>query len=139
MAAFKACASPLTGRSIRRRNCGGIAWDRVAGSFAVIGDRLYTQEQRGTKESVVCYSVNKGDEVWVHDDEARFTEVVGGPGPRATPTYHEGKIYAYGATGKLNCLDAATGKEIWHDVVADSAPWCRSGGSPRRRWSLMVW
>jgi outer membrane protein assembly factor BamB len=44
-----------------------------------------------------------------------------GPGPRATPTFHEGKIYALGATGVLNCLDPVTGAMLWsRDIVADS-------------------
>jgi outer membrane protein assembly factor BamB len=91
------------------------------GSFAVVGDRLYTQEQRGKDEAVVCYQAGSGAQVWEHTDEARFSEVVSGAGPRATPTFHDGKLYTFGAAGRLNCLDAATGKVIWsHDVVADS-------------------
>lgn len=98
------------------------------GSFAVIGDRLYTQEQRGEIESVVCYSVKTGDELWAHNDTARFTEVVSGAGPRATPTFHEGKIYTYGGKGTLNCLDALTGKPHWtrnvpEDVGANVPVW----------------
>jgi outer membrane protein assembly factor BamB len=91
-------------------------------SFAVIGDRLYTQEQRDKKnEVVVCYDANSGSELWRHAEATRFEELVGGPGPRATPTFHEGKIYAQGANGRLNCLDAATGRPIWtRDIVADS-------------------
>jgi outer membrane protein assembly factor BamB len=90
-------------------------------SFAVVGARLYTQEQRGTNEVVVCYDAGSGAELWAHTDAARFTETMGGPGPRATPTFHEGKIYAQGAKGKLNCLDAVTGRLLWsHDVAADS-------------------
>jgi len=87
----------------------------------VVGDRLYTQEQRGEQEVVVCYSADTGDEIWSHGDAVRFTEVVSGAGPRATPTFHEGKIYALGAKGVLNCLDAATGRPLWsRDIVADS-------------------
>lgn len=90
-------------------------------SFAVVGKRLYTQEQRGEHEAVVCYDASSGAELWVHQDAARFTETMAGPGPRATPTFHEGKIYAQGATGKLNCLDAVTKKVLWtQDVAADS-------------------
>jgi outer membrane protein assembly factor BamB len=70
---------------------------------------------------VVCYRADTGDEVWVHADQTRFTEIVAGPGPRATPTFHEGKLYALGANGKFNCLDPATGRVIWSkDIVADS-------------------
>jgi outer membrane protein assembly factor BamB len=90
-------------------------------SFAVVGTRAYTQEQHGSNELVVCYDVNTGNRIWVHSDAARFSEDIGGPGPRATPTFHEGRIYAQGAAGHLNCLDAATGQVVWsRDIVADS-------------------
>jgi outer membrane protein assembly factor BamB len=90
-------------------------------SFAVVGPRLYTQEQRGENEVVVCYDANSGAELWTHEDSARFSELVSGAGPRATPTFHEGKIYALGGAGRLNCLDAATGDLVWsHDIVTDS-------------------
>jgi outer membrane protein assembly factor BamB len=90
-------------------------------SFAVVGDSLYTQEQRGDDEYVVCYSAATGAEVWTHHDATRFSEMVAGPGPRATPTFHAGRLYAFGANGHLSCLDAASGKSLWlRDVVADS-------------------
>ncbi len=90
-------------------------------SFAVIGNHLYTQEQRGPAEVVVCYQASTGKEIWVHKDEERFTEVVAGPGPRATPTFHNDRIYALGASGVLNCLKAATGEKVWsQNIVTDS-------------------
>src|SRR5262249_10290452 len=70
-------------------------------SFAVVGNRAWTQEQRRVNEVVVCYDVDTGAEVWVHEDKERFFEAVAGPGPRATPTFHDGKIYALGASGVL--------------------------------------
>jgi outer membrane protein assembly factor BamB len=90
-------------------------------SFAVVGDRLFTQEQRGKAEAVVCYDARTGAELWAHNDEARFEDSVSGAGPRATPTFHDGKVYAFGAKGLLNCLDAATGKRVWSKDVADAA------------------
>src|SRR5207245_10989052 len=41
------------------------------------------------------------------------SETMGGAGPRATPTIAEGRVYALGATGILDCLDAATGQRVW--------------------------
>jgi outer membrane protein assembly factor BamB len=100
-------------------------WRRRVGpgwsSFAVVGPRLFTQEQLGNVERVVCLDAETGKEVWAHADETRHADSESDAGPRATPTFHEGRIYSLGATGKLNCLDAATGKSIWsHDIVADS-------------------
>jgi outer membrane protein assembly factor BamB len=90
-------------------------------SFAVVGHRLYTQEQRDQAEAVVCYDANTGDELWVHEDEGRFKETVSGAGPRATPTFHDSKIYALTANGRLNCLDAATGRSIWEKDAKEDA------------------
>ncbi|MBX9579582.1 MAG: PQQ-like beta-propeller repeat protein [Gemmataceae bacterium] len=91
------------------------------GSFAAVGDRLFTQEQRGPDEAVVCYAADTGAEVWEHRQPGRFAEALGGVGPRATPTVHGGRVYAQGATGKLVCLDAATGKPVWTADVTDPA------------------
>ncbi|HEV8058513.1 MAG TPA: PQQ-binding-like beta-propeller repeat protein [Gemmataceae bacterium] len=91
------------------------------GSFAVVGNRLFTQEQRGDKETVVCYDADTGKEIWEHADHERFYEAVGGPGPRGTPTFHQGRLYTLGATGRLNCLDPQTGNAIWtKEIVVDS-------------------
>jgi outer membrane protein assembly factor BamB len=95
----------------------GLGWS----SFAVVGDRLFTQEQRGDEELVVCYDAANGNQVWTHADAARFSEALGGDGPRGTPTVSDGRLFALGATGALNCLDAATGKAVWQrDVLADA-------------------
>ncbi len=107
------------------------------GSFAIVGDRAFTQEQRGEEETVVCYDALSGKQIWTHHDDVRFTEVLGGPGPRATPTFHSGLIYSMGATGILNCLNAITGELVWSKSLLEE------GKSVNLQWAMsgspLIW
>lgn len=89
-------------------------------SVIAVGDFLFTQEQRGDREAVVCYEAKTGHEVWVNspaDVHERFEDHLSGTGPRATPTFHENRIYTFGAKGQLTCLNAVTGQTVWSHAL----------------------
>jgi outer membrane protein assembly factor BamB len=99
-------------------------------SFCVVGERIFTQEQRGDHEVVTAYDASTGVEVWEHQDETRFVEMISGVGPRATPTFADGRLYTTGANGAINCLDPQTGDVIWsRDLVEDT-------GAPVPMWGF---
>ena len=94
-----------------------LAWQsRGAGegysSFAVAGGRLVTLGARSGTESVIAFDVGTGKRLWEVSNGRRFNNDRG-DGPRGTPTIDGDRIYAYGSSGDLSVLEAATGKVIW--------------------------
>lgn len=88
-------------------------------SFACGEGRAFTIEQRRQNEAATAYDIETGRELWSYTWPTEFVEALGGDGPRATPTYDEGRVYFMGALGELRCLLANDGKLIWrkpHDV-----------------------
>jgi outer membrane protein assembly factor BamB len=99
-------------------------------SFAVADGRAYTIEQRRGQEVVAAYDVGTGRELWIQAWNALYEDETG-DGPRATPTWDNGRIYALGATGELRCLDANTGAVVWgKNILADNQarnlPWAQA-------------
>lgn len=94
-----------------------LMWRRPVGAgwsgFAVAGGRAVTLEQRGPEEFVTCYDTVLGTLYWSHSHEARYESVLGGVGPRSTPTIRDGRVYVVGATGWFGCLDFETGNVLW--------------------------
>jgi outer membrane protein assembly factor BamB len=89
-------------------------------SFVVADGRAYTIEQRRRQEVVAAYDVSNGREIWKQAWNAEYTDTTG-DGPRATPTWEDGRIYALGATGELRCLDAKTGGVVWgKNILSDN-------------------
>ncbi len=88
-------------------------------SFVVAGGRAFTIEQRRRQEVVAAYDVDTGRELWTNAWDGEFVETMGGDGPRATPTYHDGRLYALGALGEFRCIDAATGTVVWRRNILD--------------------
>ena len=90
-------------------------------SFVAADGRAFTIEQRRNQEVAAAYDLQTGRELWTNAWDAYFQESMGGDGPRATPTYHQGRVYALGAEGELRVLDAAKGTLIWRkNILSDN-------------------
>jgi len=101
-----------------------LKWRRPIGpgwsSFAVRGNLLYTQEQRGDHELVSCYAVSTGEPLWQHRDAVRFYESNGGAGPRAASYSSPHSVTIAGVPQVLQMTDGgvtsvspADGTPLW--------------------------
>jgi outer membrane protein assembly factor BamB len=121
---------PTGGPKLLWRHSVGAAWS----AFAVTPERVFTQEQHGEEECVVCYARDTGEQLWRHADAAHYKAAGTGDGPRATPSVDGEVVYSLGATGILNALDCATGLRRWTvDILRDNdtaAPGHGLTGSP---------
>lgn len=88
-------------------------------SFVIADGRAFTIEQRGRREVAAAYDLVTGRELWTSAWNALFQE--NGDGPRATPAWHDNRLFVLGATGEFRALDAATGRTLWRtDILADA-------------------
>jgi outer membrane protein assembly factor BamB len=88
-------------------------------SVVAANGHAFTIEQRGAQEVAVAYDVLTGRELWTNGWNAVFIHEGGGPGPRATPTVHDGTMFVLGATGELRALDASNGTQRWRTDILD--------------------
>ncbi len=99
-------------------------------SFVVADGRAFTIEQRRHEEVVAAYDAATGRELWTVRWEGEFAESMGGNGPRATPTYHDGRVYALGAFGAFRAIDAMTGEVLWGRNILEE------NGAPNLPWGM---
>ncbi len=81
-------------------------------SFSVANGRLFTLGAREGTEYVIAFDAASGKRLWEVANGKRFDNNRGS-GPRATPTVDGDRVYAFGASGDLTVLEAATGKVVW--------------------------
>jgi outer membrane protein assembly factor BamB len=94
-----------------------IAWRAKIGtgfsSIAVSGNRVVAMGNQTGLETLWCFDADSGKLNWKHAYKADLVDNLHEGGPCATPTIHDGKIYAVGKEGAFNCLQLADGKIVW--------------------------
>jgi outer membrane protein assembly factor BamB len=97
----------------------------------VVGDRVYLFSRQGDDEAMSAIDAGSGKVLWRTAYPAPF-EVMSaarphGPGPKSTPVFFNGRIYAIGMTGTVTAFDAASGKQLWQKPgAADNVPFYTS-------------
>ncbi|MEM6453978.1 MAG: PQQ-binding-like beta-propeller repeat protein [Acidobacteriota bacterium] len=87
-------------------------------SISAVDGRLFTLFGERGSSHVGAFDASTGKRLWTHRLGKERRDQFG-DGPRATPTVHDGVVYAVGELGALVALDAATGKVRWQHDLAD--------------------
>jgi outer membrane protein assembly factor BamB len=103
-------------------------------SFAIQGDVAITMEQRADEEWVAAYSVLDGSLLWHYAMPGKHTNLLGGTGPRSTPTIFDNFVYACSAVSRVVCLELTTGREVWSRELLDLAGTTQAEFESRVSW-----
>ena len=86
-------------------------------SVILSGQSVFTMEQDGEEELVTARSLDDGEILWKYGMRTRWGDFMSGVGPRSTPTFHAGRLYALFTDGSLVCLEADSGKLLWKTKI----------------------
>lgn len=93
---------------------------------ALVEGRLYVHARQGEDEAVLCLEAATGKELWRERYAAPYTPdpvaITHGKGPFSSPTVADGRLFTFGVSGILSCLDARTGRVLWRQDFKDRFP-----------------
>jgi outer membrane protein assembly factor BamB len=92
----------------------------------VVGNRVYMFARQADNEQMSALDAATGKVLWQTGYPAPFemqkAAARHGPGPKSTPVFSAGKLYAIGMTGIVTAFDAATGKQLWQKPGSATVP-----------------
>lgn len=93
-------------------------WRRPAGEgFAgpvVAGERLLLFHRLDDREVLEALDAASGRPLWRHDAPTAYRDDFGfDEGPRAVPVVADGRVFTFGAQGRLSAVSLETGEPLW--------------------------
>jgi outer membrane protein assembly factor BamB len=100
----------------------------------LVGPRLYTIARRNGNEIMMALDAATGKVVWESSYAAPYkmnpATAPHGQGPKATPLFHDGKLFTLGISGIVSGFDATTGKRLWQTAPPSVDPMFGTASSP---------
>ena len=107
----------------------------------VIGDTVYAFSRRSGTEVMTALEAGSGKERWRTSYPAPYRPATPaaahGVGPKATPLFHNGRLFTLGITGIVSAFDAKTGKLAWQTPEAAEHPSYGTAVSPAAEGNLV--
>jgi outer membrane protein assembly factor BamB len=100
----------------------------------VVGHTVYAFTRRDGREGITALDADTGDTVWRTDYSVAYEpyedSVDHGEGPKATPLFHDGKLYTLGISGTISSFDALSGRLVWQKPAPPIQPDVGAAASP---------
>jgi outer membrane protein assembly factor BamB len=107
----------------------------------LVGDRVFVFARIDDDEVMMSLNAKTGDIIWKSGYTARYVPskpaAAHGAGPKATPTFHGGKLFTLGISGIVAAFDATTGKLLWKTPPPLEPPFFSAASSPVADGSLV--
>ena len=108
----------------------------------VIGSTVYAFTRRSGDEVMLALDAATGKILWQTAYPAPYKMEAAtsahGEGPKATPLFHNGKLYTLGVSGVLSAFDAASGKLVWQKPAPAEQPYFGAAASPVGEKDLVI-
>lgn len=109
-------------------------------SVSISNGKAYAMGNVGKKTDVVfCFDADTGKEIWTHKYPEKLDPKYYDGGTSATPTVAGGKVYTISKSGKIFCLDAATGDISWQKQAEPKPPTWGFAGSGVIQGDLVIY
>jgi outer membrane protein assembly factor BamB len=107
----------------------------------LIGEVVYSFTRQQEDEVLTALDAATGKIIWRTVYPAPYNmgapTKAHGPGPKATPLYHQGKLYTLGISGMVSAFDAPTGKLVWQKPAPSEQPFFGTASSPAADGNLI--
>ena len=108
----------------------------------VVADTVYVFTRRNENEVMTALEAATGKERWHTSYAAPYAPdtpaAAHGVGPKATPLFHNGRLYTLGITGIASAFDSSTGKLVWQTPAAPEHPSYGTAVSPVGEKNLVI-
>jgi outer membrane protein assembly factor BamB len=112
------------------------------GTPLVIGDVVYVFTRLDGREGISALDASTGRQRWRTSYPAPYTPSKPaekhGASPKATPLYHEGRLFTLGISGIVSAFDARSGKQLWQSAAPTEAPFYGAAVSPLGAKDLVI-
>jgi outer membrane protein assembly factor BamB len=108
----------------------------------VVGDVVYLFTRLNGEEGIIALEASTGRERWRSSYPAPYSvakpAAAHGAGPKATPLFHDGRLFTLGISGLVSAFDARSGKRLWQTPPPKEAPFYGAAVSPLGDKDLVI-